>query len=301
MDFFDKTLSILLIACSTVYLVEWILGPIWIDKSKDKLILWWMNFDDFSLSKIVPTPIFFGKYVLNKLFNISIEIYYLLYIKYYYISIPSQVFMVLFIIKNECLVFFIRYEFTDYIIDTVKVIENNSIVIIFMLFVLLVLTICSIILFLVLFIGVLIYIITVSNGIFFLSVFLTINIIRLSLITPLAIVTFFFMFLDVVISELCFNIAQHIVQSAIGELNIYGFIRWAFLTFIFFLIYTPTLVHLLISITFFILLFIDKFAQPVMTMLLLRLSESEKGILTQIGLLIGFMVAAGKEVVKLLS
>ena len=99
MHFFDKTLSFLIIICSIIYLVEWILGASWQEKSKDKLISWWIKFDDLSFSKILPIPIYLGEKVLENIYKKTKKVYSFIYIRFFYVSIPVTIFMIFVLIE----------------------------------------------------------------------------------------------------------------------------------------------------------------------------------------------------------
>jgi hypothetical protein len=299
MQLFDDTFSYILIICSCLYIIEWFIGPKWQEKAKDNLELWWIGLEDLSFSETILIPISIGKNVLDSLYKETKIALFTFYIKYFFIfTLPALV--------ATGLVFYANH----YDIDIDNIISNNFYLklrelnyhteefiytaleyVFWTISVVLLITIGLALLF---------------SYIFFMfvpSLYITIKLLDIALKKPSILIALITIIIDIYAAYYLFNFSESVALDILEHpfYNNSTYFKWFFTTYIFAASYIATCIHLIVSSAFFILFFLDKFAKNIFSIILLRLSESEKGVLTQIGIIFGLFVKSGKELIKLFS
>ncbi|MEE9364548.1 MAG: hypothetical protein V3U92_18255 [Cellulophaga sp.] len=299
MQLFDDTFSYILITCSCLYIIEWLIGSKWQEKAKDQLELWWINLEDLSFSETILIPIKIGKNVLDGLYKKTKILLFTFYVKYFIIfTLPTLVMIGLLLYSNY------------YGIDTDNIVSNKFFLKLKELnhdtegFVLIILG------FMFWAISVPLLIVSALTLMFsyivFLSIpslYITIKLLNVALKKPSIIIVLLTIIIDIYLAYCLFDFSESAALRLVDDPthNNSVFFKWFYTTYIFAASYIATFIHLIISSSFFILFFLDKCAKNIFSIILLRLSESEKGVLTQIGIIFGLLVKSGKELIKLLS
>lgn len=296
-SFFDDVFAIIALVCTVISTIDWLLGPKWQEKSRSNFENYWLRLSDLKFDLFATEVLLRGYYLINTLAIKSRMIFirihrgkkslFLLFV------IPSLVWWsLIFSLNNTSF----AYDLGAFLANkhwTVQIIIGS------------ILAYLSIG-------GILYFIWLPLHLILLLTTHITLGLLALMRMTKLFFVVIIISLLDFLISYLIYLPSAIDFGVGWGRVNTY-FPNTDFQTIlkhdqeagiiivlIFIISFLPTGIHLCTTLFYVVLRVADKTAKPLAQLIILRISESKQGALTQITIGIGVLIKTTQEILKII-
>ncbi len=295
--FFDNVFAIIALICIIVSTIDWLLGSKWQKKSRDKFEDYWLKLADLSLDLYAKEALSKGFDLINtlalKLRRILIKVHKGWKSTFLIFVLPSLLWWTIIFVMND----------TSFARNLGAFGGRSNLII----QIILIVTLCY------LSIGGVIYFVLLPFCLILLiTTHITLALLKLMMFIKSFIAVLIISIIDLLISYLIFLPFAKDIGIGWGGVNkdfpsydlfaIYSYDRESGIMamIIFIISFLPTGIHLFVALFYSIIRILDKTAKPLAQLIILRISESKDGALTQLTIGIGVLIKTAQEVVKLM-